>query len=67
MTVNNEPFWSAPLFSAGLMIGVGMGVACSMIAVQLPGDFIGRAGQILFIAGVVTFVSGVLRLSYIAL
>jgi hypothetical protein len=62
MTNNNAPFWTTPLFSAGLMMGLGIGFVCSMIAVQLPNDFIGRIDHILLAAGVVTFVAGAFRL-----
>lgn len=62
MTSSNGPSWTTPLFSAGLMMGLGIGFTCSMIAVQLPNDFIGRAGQVLLVAGVVTFVAGAVRL-----
>ena len=62
MSNYNGPFWNTPLFSAGLMMGLGIGFMCSMVAVQLPNDFIGRVGQILLVAGVVTFVAGAIRL-----
>ncbi len=55
-------FWSTPLFSSGFMMGIGMGFVCSMISVQLPNNFIGRTSQVLFVAGIVTFVPGALRL-----
>jgi hypothetical protein len=44
------------------MQGLGIGFVCSMIATQLPNDFIGRAGMMLLVAGVVVFVAGSLRL-----
>lgn len=44
------------------MMGLGVGFTCCMIAVQLPNDFIGRAGQIMLVAGVVTFVAGAMQL-----
>ncbi|TWU52017.1 hypothetical protein [Rubripirellula reticaptiva] len=62
MTNNNGASWTTPLYSAGLMVRLGIGFVYSMIAVQLPNDFIFRAGQILLVAGVVTFVAGAIRL-----
>jgi hypothetical protein len=44
------------------MMGLGIGFVCSMVAVQLPNDFIARVGQILLAAGVVTFVAGAIQL-----
>ncbi len=56
------PFWKTPEYGGGLMHGLGIGFVFSMIAVQLPNDFIGRAGLPILGVGVVTFVVGSMRL-----